>query len=215
MSRGQVYTPAQKARNAERRRAHPATPAQKARAAKLRQARHATPDGRAVYSAATARRDARRRSRTTDQADADFAAKWPSGKPCVGCGELLPAEAFARNWITTDGRTPRCDRNGCRYRHERAKKLARLGIHWQSRGLSPSVCAYCGAAPIEHVDHFWPVARGGRDHPDNFVGACGPCNLCKSDRLPFEYLAAEHPDRVEFFQTLFNLDGAVVPLETS
>jgi 5-methylcytosine-specific restriction endonuclease McrA len=44
-------------------------------------------------------------------------------------------------------------------------------------------CLYCGA-PAEHVDHFIPLARGGRHVLDNLVAACKACNLSKGAKLP-------------------------------
>jgi hypothetical protein len=44
-------------------------------------------------------------------------------------------------------------------------------------------CQYCGAHPpgvILHVDHINPVALGGKNHMDNYVTACQPCNSGKS-----------------------------------
>jgi hypothetical protein len=53
-------------------------------------------------------------------------------------------------------------------------------------------CVYCGA-PVEHVDHVRPLARGGWEHRDNLVPACAWCNGSKGDRLLTEW----RPDRVE------------------
>lgn len=146
---------------------------------------------------------AKRRARTEQQADEDFARLRPGGKPCTGCAEFLPAEAFVRNWIATDGRESRCDRNGCRKRRQRQKQRAKLEVVWLEKGLPTGQCGYCLDAPIEHIDHFVASSKGGADHADNYVGACAPCNLNKSDRDPFEWLAATHPQRVDFFRALF------------
>lgn len=49
--------------------------------------------------------------------------------------------------------------------------------------MSPAghVCTYCGD-PAEAIDHVWPRARGGDDHPNNLVRACQPCNNRKAAR---------------------------------
>lgn len=52
-------------------------------------------------------------------------------------------------------------------------------------------CVYCGA-PATEVDHVLPLRRGGLEHPDNLVPACGPCNWSKKDRLLIDW----HPERV-------------------
>lgn len=44
-------------------------------------------------------------------------------------------------------------------------------------------CAYCAADGPMTVDHVVPIARGGRDEPENVVPACRPCNSSKCDRL--------------------------------
>lgn len=47
-------------------------------------------------------------------------------------------------------------------------------------------CMYCGAHPpgvLLHVDHIKPVAEGGKNHIDNLITACEPCNLGKGARL--------------------------------
>lgn len=50
------------------------------------------------------------------------------------------------------------------------------------------VCAYCGdtEGPF-HVDHIFPVSRGGTDDPENLTCACASCNLSKSDKTLQEW----------------------------
>lgn len=81
------------------------------------------------------------------------------------------------------------------------KVVARQSI---STGLRRSVlerdgftCVYCGFAPARlgwfnegnwrareslHIDHIYPVSKGGTNDSDNLVTSCGPCNLSKRDR---------------------------------
>jgi hypothetical protein len=40
-------------------------------------------------------------------------------------------------------------------------------------------CFYCGSLVTDHVDHFFPLAKGGTDRWFNLVRACGPCNNAK------------------------------------
>lgn len=50
-------------------------------------------------------------------------------------------------------------------------------------------CFYCAARLTRfHCDHFIPLARGGSNGPENIVLACGPCNLSKGAKLPWEWL---------------------------
>lgn len=47
-------------------------------------------------------------------------------------------------------------------------------------------CVYCGRKPPEvvlHVDHVVPVAKGGRNNPENLTAACRDCNLGKRAEL--------------------------------
>lgn len=38
--------------------------------------------------------------------------------------------------------------------------------------------------PAEHGDHHYPWSRGGATNMGNFVAACAPCNLSKSNKIP-------------------------------
>lgn len=51
------------------------------------------------------------------------------------------------------------------------------------------LCGYC-SAPWEHLDHYIPLARGGRHTIANLVPACAACNLSKGAKLPvFEWIS--------------------------
>ena len=43
-------------------------------------------------------------------------------------------------------------------------------------------CFYCGVKPKEHVDHFFPLSKGGNDYWFNLVPTCRNCNQRKKDR---------------------------------
>jgi hypothetical protein len=49
---------------------------------------------------------------------------------------------------------------------------------------------------VWHVDHVYPVCRGGDDLPDNHVLACATCNLEKRARTAREYYRAQKPAEV-------------------
>lgn len=55
--------------------------------------------------------------------------------------------------------------------------------------LFNNLCAYCKAAPAQHVDHIMPLSKGGEHIPTNIAPACAHCNLTKSARLPLEFEA--------------------------
>lgn len=48
-------------------------------------------------------------------------------------------------------------------------------------GYQGYLCRYCGN-PAAALDHVWPRARGGDDHPNNLVPACLSCNSTKGTR---------------------------------
>ena len=49
------------------------------------------------------------------------------------------------------------------------------------------LCQYCGKAQSTTIDHIYPIKRGGKDHLDNMMPACEPCNQAKgSTRLPLD-----------------------------
>lgn len=50
-------------------------------------------------------------------------------------------------------------------------------------------CWWCGATLGKnyHVDHRVPIARGGKNTPENICLACPQCNLSKGAKLPGEW----------------------------
>ena len=49
-------------------------------------------------------------------------------------------------------------------------------------------CHYCGSPVTDHVDHFFPLAKGGTDHWWNLVRACARDNLRKQAMCGTKYL---------------------------
>lgn len=49
-------------------------------------------------------------------------------------------------------------------------------------------CIYCGHTGRLVIDHFIPVAKGGRTERGNLVPACVRCNSRKSDRPPDQWV---------------------------
>lgn len=64
-----------------------------------------------------------------------------------------------------------------------AKDLIRLK-HYQK-----DKCYWCKTAlnGKYHVDHIWPLAKGGSNESRNICLACPPCNLSKRDKTPAEF----------------------------
>lgn len=90
------------------------------------------------------------------------------------------------------------DRYRERDRRRRARKraatveefsLADVYAWWE--GLGIYTCFWCGLPFAEgdriHVDHVWPLSRGGHHAVRNLVPACERCNLAKGSALPHEF----------------------------
>lgn len=123
-------------------------------------------------------------------------------KPCRGCGEHLPLDAFYKDSRNADGRRGRCiacvtAEGRARYKREKEedpeahrqrwatwarKHRERKG--WRYGGfayvLAEDPCAYCGAVGGT-IDHIQPVSRGGANSETNFTGACSSCNSAKGN----------------------------------
>jgi 5-methylcytosine-specific restriction endonuclease McrA len=56
----------------------------------------------------------------------------------------------------------------------------------------PKVCYWCGAKCAKNatVDHYQPLAKGGKHEADNLVIACRPCNLKKNAKPPEVFAAS-------------------------
>jgi 5-methylcytosine-specific restriction endonuclease McrA len=54
---------------------------------------------------------------------------------------------------------------------------------------APKVCHWCGIPCTAgyHVDHYVPLSKGGKHAVSNLVIACGPCNLRKNAKCPYEF----------------------------
>lgn len=59
---------------------------------------------------------------------------------------------------------------------------------WQSR--AEKICHYCGCECEDdfHVDHYYPLSRGGKHELDNLVIACPSCNVKKNAMDPVEFI---------------------------
>jgi len=54
------------------------------------------------------------------------------------------------------------------------------------RDSQEKVCFWCDAECENnfHIDHFYPLSRGGAHEAENLVIACATCNLRKSNKMP-------------------------------
>ena len=92
-------------------------------------------------------------------------------------------------WWNTTAKGKSC---AARFHHtRRALKLNQLGPNppttEQIKEMMAKPCRYCGN-PSEHIDHFYPLSKGGLHDISNLVPACAPCNLSKGNKDPHEFL---------------------------
>lgn len=123
-----------------------------------------------------------------------------SQRPCHQCGKghrdaSRKCSTCRRNNYPPEVRADRARaRNNKRRARKRGAEVAGpvpASIYAAIR--AEGICVYCGA-PAESVDHIIPLARGGWEHPDNLVPACGPCNSSKGAKV----LAEWDPERVAY-----------------
>lgn len=78
---------------------------------------------------------------------------------------------------------PETDNAAIHRRHQRIKvdmdATDRLLSRLYRRAIRTDPCFYCGAGVTKHVDHFYPLAKGGTDHWWNLVRSCQRCNQRK------------------------------------
>lgn len=110
---------------------------------------------------------------------------------CWLCGVIIPA-------LPTNNRR----------REARKKSSGTQGTRSTLAQRDGSLCYYCGTGLIVKpefgfedtvgvatIDHRLPKSRGGTNHLDNLVLACGPCNRAKQDRTLEEWRRAGFPGR--------------------
>lgn len=86
------------------------------------------------------------------------------------------------------------EQNRAHTRNRRARLRCAPGTHTAADVAAQYLrqhgrCYWCGAkvAKEYHVDHVFPVTKGGSNGPDNLVVTCPTCNLSKAARLPHEF----------------------------
>lgn len=97
---------------------------------------------------------------------------------------------WSRDWVI---RNP--DKRKAISRNYKSKRrtLEREGVStvaltdWTAAAVK--VCYWCGARCPKgfHVDHYVPLAKGGKHELANLVIACAPCNLKKNAKDPFDF----------------------------
>jgi 5-methylcytosine-specific restriction endonuclease McrA len=82
-------------------------------------------------------------------------------------------------------------RRRARKRSTTVEELAPADIYAWWEELGAYTCFWCDLPFDEgdsiHVDHVWPLSRGGHHAVRNLVPACKRCNLAKHSSLPHEF----------------------------
>lgn len=118
--------------------------------------------------------------------------------PCVGCGEPSRGSRCdpcyrslqSEHWVKYRGgaESRRVGINRRRVSRDtsapgpwsESRRRTVLLPRWKAQGR---MCAYCGASPVETVDHVMPLALGGTNYEGNLTPACRRCNSRKNNKL--------------------------------
>lgn len=78
-----------------------------------------------------------------------------------------------------------------------AKETRKVGATVKRKLARQPWCPYCGGSLGEgpHVDHVYPVSKGGRSVPRNMVYVCAKCNSMKSNLTLAGFIAKYDLDR--------------------
>jgi 5-methylcytosine-specific restriction endonuclease McrA len=99
----------------------------------------------------------------------------------------------ARRWIQKNLQRHRANARKSK-QNRRAREVEAVGqftvkdielLHVRQRGR----CYWCKAGYGEkfHIDHVWPLKRGGSNGPENIVLSCPTCNVRKNARTPLDF----------------------------
>lgn len=80
-----------------------------------------------------------------------------------------------------------------RYKHSRRAAESdgdHFSVLWKWERTAAKVCVYCGSdcQSSYHIDHYLPLALGGKHQVENLRIACPPCNFRKNALHPDEFL---------------------------
>jgi hypothetical protein len=80
-----------------------------------------------------------------------------------------------------------------KYRQGKTRRAIPLSVREHVYDRDAATCQYCGEVDGEmHIDHIYPVCRGGSDEPENLTIACAPCNLSKGGKTLDEWKGRDH-----------------------
>jgi 5-methylcytosine-specific restriction endonuclease McrA len=100
------------------------------------------------------------------------------------------ASAKARKWAAANPERRRIisiNYKARRRAHEADGDTTAVVAAWAA--AAPKFCHWCDTACPDnyHIDHYVPLAKGGKHRVTNLVIACGPCNLKKNSKDPYEF----------------------------
>lgn len=90
----------------------------------------------------------------------------------------------------------------------KAKGQSRQRANKLKKGIrNNEYCPYCGDLILEsHVDHIYPIAKGGTSTINNMVRVCSSCNLRKKDMTLNQFIKKYKLDREQIESDLDLLD---------
>ena len=65
-----------------------------------------------------------------------------------------------------------------------------LKEYWIKKGIDPQRCYHCNKTfegLYEHLDHYYPLSKGGGHIKENLVPSCEHCNRTKGNKTPEEW----------------------------
>lgn len=105
-----------------------------------------------------------------------------------GNSEALVVKAKA--WAASNPEKRRSISNAYKHRRRAIEKEGSTTAElreWEEAAKKD--CYWCGKKKLNkyHVDHYYPLSKGGKHHVDNLVIACPSCNLRKSAKDPIAW----------------------------
>jgi 5-methylcytosine-specific restriction endonuclease McrA len=98
--------------------------------------------------------------------------------------------AAALSWARSNPEKRRAISNAYKHRRRSIEKNGSSTVElmaWESAAKKD--CYWCGKKGLDkyHVDHYYPLSKGGAHHVENLVISCPSCNLRKSAKDPIAW----------------------------
>jgi 5-methylcytosine-specific restriction endonuclease McrA len=87
------------------------------------------------------------------------------------------------------------------------KQSRSLASNIKQRMVKNELCPYCGNAldGRNHLDHIYPISKGGRSTERNMVWVCGSCNIRKGDLTLAAFIKNNNLNRIQVEKNLESL----------